>query len=300
MGIMQFDQPAVFITFEEHPDDIRKNLNSFNWDIETWEKAGKWAFVDASPKEADVITIGEFNLDAFRIRLEHAVKKIKAKRVVIDSIGSVFLQFPEETFIIRRELSKVVMALRRLEVTAIITAERTEEYGKISRYGVEEFLTDNVIILRNVLSNEKRRRTIEILKFRGSNHVKGESPFTLTPERAVVIVPLSAMQLNHKSSNIRVTSGNPDLDQMCGGGYFRDSIILVSGATGAGKTLMVSNFLNGLKGKKERGLLMAFEESREQLFRNAQGWGQDLENQEKEGRLKVVCVYPEVASLEEH
>ncbi len=214
MGIMQFDEPGVFVTFEEHPDDIRNNLKSFNWDIDAWEKSGKWAFVDASPKEEDTITIGEFNLNAFRIRLEHAVTKTKAKRVVIDSIGSVFLQFPEETFIIRRELSKVVMTLRRLQATSIITAERTEEYGKISRYGVEEFLTDNVIILRNILSNEKRRRTIEILKFRGSNHVKGESPFTLTPKRAVVIVPLSAMQLNHKSSTKRVTSGNPELDQM--------------------------------------------------------------------------------------
>ncbi|AMM51930.1 circadian clock protein KaiC [Rufibacter sp. DG15C] len=300
MGIMEFDQPGVFVTFEEHPDDIRSNLRSFNWDIDAWEKAGKWVFVDASPKEEDTIAVGEFNLNAFRVRLEHAIAKTKAKRVVIDSIGSVFLQFPEETFTIRRELSKIVMALRRLQVTSIITAERTEEYGKISRYGVEEFLTDNVIILRNVLSNEKRRRTIEILKFRGSNHVKGESPFTLTPERAVVIVPLSAMRLDHKSSNKRIPSGVPALDEMCGGGFFRDSLILISGATGAGKTLMVSSFINGMEDEKETGLIMAFEESREQLFRNSKAWGQDLEKLEKDGRLKVVCIYPEVASLEEH
>lgn len=300
MGIIHFGQTGVFVTFEENPEDIRKNLKSFNWDIDTWEKEGKWCFVDASPKENDEILVGDFNLNAFRIRLEHAISKTKATRVVIDSIGSVFAQFPDEIFAIRRELSKVVMTLRRLKATAIITAERSEEYGKISRFGVEEFLTDNVIILRNVLSNEKRRRTIEILKFRGSNHVKGENPFTLTVNKAVVIVPLSDMTLDHKSSTVRVSSGIPALDKMCGGGFFRDSIILVSGATGAGKTLMVSNFINGQEGKKEKCLLMAFEESKDQMFRNAKGWGQDLAKLEKADQLKVVAIYPEVSSLEEH
>ncbi|HSI89832.1 MAG TPA: circadian clock protein KaiC, partial [Adhaeribacter sp.] len=231
---------------------------------------------------------------------EHAVAKVKAERVVIDSIGSIFMQFPDEIYTIRRELSKVVMTLRRLKVTSIITAERKEEYGPISRFGVEEFLADNVIVLRNVLSNEKRRRTIEILKFRGSDHVKGENPFTLTPDRAVVIVPLSAMELNHSSSAVRVTSGVPRLDEMCGGGFFRDSIILVSGATGAGKTLLVSNFINAIAGNSDRCLLMAFEESHDQLVRNAKGWGVDLAKLEKEGRLRIVCIYPEVDSLEAH
>src|SRR5690606_5861360 len=166
--------------------------------------------------------------------------------------------------------------------------------------GVEEFLTDNVIILRNVLNKEKRRRTIEILKFRGSDHVKGENPFTIISSQAIVIIPLSAMELKQRSSNVRVTSGVEKLDEMCGGGFYRDSIILVSGATGAGKTLLVANFINGIREKKERCLLMAFEESREQLFRNAAGWGQDFEQLEKDGLLKVVCIYPEVSSLEDH
>src|SRR6476620_10802297 len=275
MGIMLFDQPGVFVTFEEQVDDIRKNLKSFKWDIDKWEKEGKWTFVDGSPKDEDSVTVGEYDLSAFRIRLERAITKSNAVRVVIDSIGSVFAQFPE-MHTIRRELFKVAMTLRGLKTTSIITAERTEEYGKISRFGVEEFLTDNVIILRNVLSKEKRRRTIEILTFRGSDHVKGENPFTIVPDQAVVIIPLSAMELNQRSSNVRVTSGVKKLDEMCGGGFYRDSIILVSGATGAGKTLLVANFINGIREKKERCLLMAFEESREQLFRNAKGWGQDF------------------------
>ncbi|PKV75086.1 circadian clock protein KaiC [Pontibacter ramchanderi] len=299
MGIMLFDQSGVFVTFEEQVDDIRKNLRSFNWDIDTWEKEGKWVFVDGSPKEEDSITVGDYDLSAFRIRLEHAINKIKAQRVVIDSIGSVFTQFPD-MHTIRRELFKVAMTLRRLHATSIITAERTEEYGEISRFGVEEFLADNVIILRNVLNKEKRRRTIEILKFRGSNHIKGENPFTIIPDKAIVIIPLSAMELKQRSSHVRVTSGVPKLDDMCGGGFYRDSIILVSGATGAGKTLLVANFINGIREKGERCLLMAFEESREQLFRNAKGWGQDFEKLEEDGYLKVVCIYPEVSSLEDH
>ncbi|WP_051359664.1 circadian clock protein KaiC [Adhaeribacter aquaticus] len=299
MGILLYDQPGVFVTFEEQVDDIRKDLQSFGWEIEKWEAEGKWKFIDASAKEEDIITIGEFDLSAFRIRLELAINKINAQRVVIDSIGSIFTHFPEHN-IIRREMSKVSMTLRRLKVTAIITTERSEEYGPISRYGVEEFLTDNVIILRNVLANERRRRTLEILKFRGSSHVKGENPFTIIPMKAIMIVPISAMTLNQKASSERLYSGLPKLDDMCGGGFFKNSIVLVSGATGTGKTLLVANFLNGVKQKQERALLLAFEESKEQLFRNAKTWGMDLAQLEAEGYLKVVCLYPEVSSLEDH
>jgi len=299
MGIQLFDQAGVFVTFEEQVEDIRINLRSLSWDIDGWEKQGKWVFVDASPKGEDNITVGEYDLSAFQVRLERAITKSGAQRVVIDSIGNVFSQFPEMNSF-RRELFKVTQTLGRLHTTSIITTERTEEYGRISRSGVEEFLTDNVIILRNVLTDEKRRRTIEILKFRGSAHEKGENLFTIIPERAIVIIPLSAMDLKYRSSSVRVTSGIPKLDEMCGGGFYRDSIILVSGSIGAGKTLLVANFLNGVREKKERCLLVAFEESREQLFRNAKGWGQDFAQLEEDGLLKVVCIYPEVSSLEDH
>jgi CheY-like chemotaxis protein len=122
-----------------------------------------------------------------------------------------------------------------MEVTSIITAERSEEHGAISRYGVEEFVSDNVIVLRNALQEEVRRRTVEILKFRGTSHQKGEWPFTIVPGQGVIVLPLSALELKQKSSDMRISSGNPELDQMCGGGFFRDSIILVSGPTGPGK-----------------------------------------------------------------
>jgi circadian clock protein KaiC len=123
---------------------------------------------------------------------------------------------------VRSDLFRLATALRELEVTAIMTAERTQEYGEISRYGVEEFVADNVVILRNVLTDEKRRRTIEILKYRGTNHQKGEFPFTIIPNKGAVIIPLSAIELEQKSSNIRITSGSLELDRMCGGGSSAD------------------------------------------------------------------------------
>jgi len=299
-GILKSQESGVFVTFEESPEDIRKNFKGFGWDVEKWEKEGKWAFVDASPTpDQETLEIGEYDLGALLARIEHAVSKVNAKRVSMDSIGSIFSQL-KDTNILRRELFRISTGLRKMGVTAIITAERTEEYGEIARFGVEEFVADNVIVLRNVLEEEKRRRTIEILKFRGTQHQKGEWPFTVIPNEGIVIIPLSSIELKQKSSKVRITSGIKELDKMCSGGFFRDSIILASGATGTGKTLMVTHFVNGGTSKGERSLLFAFEESREQLFRNADGWGIDFEKMEWEGKLKVVCKYPEVAGLEEH
>jgi circadian clock protein KaiC len=150
------------------------------------------------------------------------------------------------------------------------------------------------------LEQEKRRRTVEILKFRGATHHKGEYPFTIDSEDGVTIIPLSAIELVQKSSAIRVSSGVPELDRMCGGGMYRDSIILVSGATGTGKTLMVAQYVKAAIEAGEKALLFGAEESREQLTRNAASWGVDFERAEREGLLRIVCRYPEVMGLEDH
>ena len=291
---------GVFVTFEESPEDIRNNMVGLGWDIRAWEAAGRWAFVDASlnPDREEVVS-GPFDFSALVARLEHAIQRVGARRVAMDSLGAVFTQY-EDRSIVRRELFRLASTLKRLKITAVLTAERTEEYGSIARYGVEEFVADNVIILRNILESEKRRRTIEILKFRGTVHQKGEYPFTIIPRQGVVVIPLSAMEHRQKSSDLRITSGREELDRMCGGGFFRDSVILVSGATGTGKTLMATEFLNAGALNGERCLFLGFEESREQLFRNAQGWGIDFEAMEGRGLLKVVCDYPEIMGLEDH
>src|SRR5436190_4656538 len=298
-GIRDSDQRGVFVTFEESAADIRKNMRSFGWDLAAWEREGRFAFVDASPDpQIDIIESGNFDLGALLARVENAVKKVKATRVSVDSLGAVFSQFSDQS-IVRRELFRIASALKGMGVTALLTAERTDDYGPIARFGVEEFIADNVMVLRNVLDDEIRRRTIEILKFRGTDHQKGEFPFTIVPAGGFVVIPLSAIQLKQHSSDVRISSGSAELDEMCGGGFFRDSVILVSGATGTGKTLTVTQFLSGGAAVGERCLLLAFEESREQLFRNAIGWGMDFERMERGERLRVVCDYPEVASLED-
>lgn len=298
-GITLAEEPGVFVTFEESADDIRKNMASFGWDMPAWERAGQLAFVDASPDpNVETIESGDFDLGALLARVEHAVKRVGAKRVSVDSLGAMFSQFSNQSTV-RRELFRIASALKNMGVTAILTAERTEDYGPVARHGVEEFIADNVMILRNVLEGENRRRTIEILKFRGTEHQKGEYPFTIVANRGFVVIPLSALQLRQKSSNVRISSGNKELDEMCSGGFFRDSVILVSGATGTGKTLTVTQFLKGGAEAGERCLLLAFEESREQMFRNASGWGVDFEKMERDGMLKVMCDYPDVMGLED-
>ncbi|MDX1953081.1 MAG: circadian clock protein KaiC [Verrucomicrobiota bacterium] len=299
-GIKKFNQPGVFVTFEESAEDIRRNMQAFGWPITTWEKEGKWIFVDASPPPGEpMVVVGEFDLGALMLRIDHALNRIQARRAALDSLGAIFTQFTDST-IVRRDLFRISNHLRTKSMTTVMTCERVEEYGEIARYSVEEFVADNVIILRNVLEQEKRRRTIEILKFRGTNHQKGEYPFTITPEQGIEVIPLAAIELKQKSSNFRINSGSAELDRMCGGGFFRDSIILISGATGTGKTLLATEFLGGGAAAGERCLLFAFEESREQLFRNSNGWGVDFADYENRGLLKVVCTYPEVAGMEDH
>jgi circadian clock protein KaiC len=290
---------GVFVTFEEAPRDIRQNMRSFGWDLEAWERDGTLAMVDASPDpDVEIIESGAFDLGALLARVENAVRKVGATRVAIDSLGAMFSQFTDQA-LVRRELFRIASALKQLGVTAVMTAERTDDYGPIARFGVEEFIADNVMVLRNVLEDEKRRRTIEMLKFRGTDHQKGEFPFTIVANAGIVVIPLSAIQLRQKSSDVRISSGNADLDSMCGGGFFRDSVILVSGATGTGKTLTVTQFLNGGAAAGERCLLLAFEESRDQLFRNASGWGIDFERMESDGMLRVLCDYPRSPGLED-
>ena len=298
-GIEQFNEPGVFVTFEETPADIIRNVTSLGWDLQASVDAGKLAFVDVSPEPGEIaIEVGDYDFSAFIARIEHAANKVKAKRVCVDSIGVAFSHYAEHR-LVRAELFRMIAALKQMGLTTLITAERVEEYGSIARYDVEEFVSDNVVVVRNVLEAEKRRRTVEVLKMRGAMHQKGEFPFTIS-KQGIEVLPLSSMELTQRSSDVRLPTGNAVLDEMSGGGFFRDSIILISGATGTGKTLSATTFLDEGCRRGEKVLLFGYEESREQMFRNAKGWGMDFELWEKEGLLKVVCAYPETMGIEDH
>lgn len=298
-GIGTHGQAGVFVTFEESPQDLRRNAEGLGWDIAAWEDAGRWTFVDASPTaDREIVIGGGFDLGGLMSRIEHAVRSTGAERVSLDAVTSLFSHLPDPATI-RSELFRLARALKELGVTSVITVERDSDDGELSRHGVEDFVADNVIILRNRGEDERRRRTIELLKFRGTTHQKGEFPFTIMPDHGIVVIPLSAVELIQESSMARISSGNAELDEMTGGGFFRDAVVLVSGATGTGKTLTSTHFIDGTQ-EDERALLFAFEESRSQLVRNANGWGIDFAAMEDEGRLRIVASYPETASLEDH
>lgn len=297
-GLQQFGEAGVLVTFEERPEDIRRNVASFGWDLSGWENQGKFCFVDASfHSEEEAVVAGDYDLGGLLARIEHAVRKSGARRLAMDSTAAVLTRLPDRASS-RYELFRIVTRLKAMGVTSLITHEWPEnELGRAS--GAEEFVTDNVVVLRNQRQEEKRRRTIEILKFRGTTHHKGEYPFSILPDKGIMVIPLSSLEMAESAEEGRVSSGVTRLDEMCGGGFFRDSIILVSGATGTGKTLLSSHFLDGGVRSGEKVQLFAFEESRGQLLRNAHGWGFDFHEREQQGLVRLCCRYPETASLED-
>jgi circadian clock protein KaiC len=299
-GISRFDEPGVYVTFEESPADLRRNAAVLGFPIEQWEREGKWLFIDASAEIAgETTTVGIYNFAAITVRIEAAVRQINARRVAVDSVGSIFTRFPDVATV-RYELHRIATALDSLGVTSLLTAERTVEYDGVSRLGVEEFVLNNVIVLRNVLSQERRRRTVEIIKLRGAAHRTGEWLFTIDEREGIVVIPLAFIAPRELASAERVSSGNPGLDAICGGGFFRDAVVLLTGPTGTGKTLTSLKFAHEAVRNGESCLLYTFDESHDQLARNAAGWGLDLAAMEDSGLLHVSAEYPELASLEVH
>lgn len=298
-GVMA-GEPGVFVTFEERPEAIRRNLRSFGWDIASWEADGKWAFVDGSARfSEDTTMLGDFDLSPLIARVRHAVEQIGATRVSIDSVGALVAQFeaPGPT---RRAMFHLAAAVEEMGVTTVMTGERADDYGVVAQFGFEEFVADNVIILRNALENEKRRRTLEVLKLRGGSHLKGEHLFTLLPEQGIAVLPQQTVNYDYPSSTTRMSWGNQKLDEMCGGGLFEKSLAMVSGPTGAGKSLLASVFVMGGAAAGEKSLLHSFEESHDQICRNAEAWGFDFAKLEAEDRLKIIARAPEASSLEDH
>jgi circadian clock protein KaiC len=299
-GIMRFGQAGVFVTAEETAGAIRRNAISLGFDIEKWEADGLWVFVDASADVGvDVQTVGAYDFGALMARIEHAVRRSEARRVGFDSFGSIFSRF-HDPGLIRHELVRIVAALKSLDVTLLLTSERLHEYDGLSRHSVEEFVLDNVIVLRNVLRDERRRRTVEIVKFRGVPHRTGEWLFTIDAREGFVVIPLGVTGGLERASHTRVSTGNPELDKMVGGGLFRDAIALLTGPAGVGKTLAALQFANAAPADGGRCLFRTFDGTRGQLVRDAGSLGLDLEAMEAEGRLRVIADYPEAASIEDH
>lgn len=302
IGGVEKGEAGVFVTFEETPKDIIRNMKSFGWDLQKWIDEGMFLFVDASPSEDETIEVGEFDLGAFLARILHAIKKVKAKRVTLDSISALFPRYNDQA-IIRRELYRITARLKEIGVTAILTAERvTEEESTIARFGVEEFVSDNVVLLHNYLDTVRgdRKRSIEILKFRGTSHETQDTPILVLADGMNVFPRPKPSYKGQVSSNKKISTGIPGLDQMFFGGVYELSTTLVTGASGAGKTVSGLHFILEGARRGERGLLIAFEESDEQLFRNAESFGQDLRKYVKKGLVRLFTSVPEELKPEEH
>ena len=290
-GALDHGQPGVLVTFEERAEDIVRNVESFGWALDDLVSSGRIAILDASPAwEGSEEEIGGFDFDGLFARILSAQERTGAQRIVLDSIGSLLGRFASRE-VVRRELGRLVSQLRTIEATTLLTVERQNEYGPVGTFEVEEFVVDAVILLRNPLEGDRRRRTIEILKLRGGKHRHGEFPFTIDSAEGIAVTPLSAIELEKTASDRTASMGNAGLDAMLAGGVFDDSVLLVSGATGTGKTCLSCEFMRPVVDEGQRGILVTLEESRHQILRNAAGWGIDLARAEAEGRLDVISLY---------
>lgn len=297
-GVRRHHQPGVFVAFGETPDKLRRFVREFGWDVPRWEREGSWAFVDATVgAEGPTHVVGEnVDLTVLLDRITAAVERTGATRVALDSLRFLFARFgPTEA--VREGLVRISTGLEHLGVTALMTIGHDDE--RSGTFGVEEYVADNVIVLRNSLAEEARRRTIEVLKFRGTRHRTGEFPFAITSEHGFVAIPL-AVELSQPSGTGRITSGVRELDEMCGGGPFQDSMTLVSGSTGTGKTSLALQFALAGAQRGEPAVFVCFEESRDQLLRGAAAWGYDIAALEAAGVLRFLVDYPEIRTLEEH
>jgi len=298
---VRLGQPGVFVTLEEPAVDLRANFATLGWDIEQWEAVGDWRFVDGSPLgPSEASERPNYNMETLAAQIGGAVDKAGAHRLVLDSLNAV-LSLQSDAVLARQLLRSLVLRLRRMGLTVVLTIETGDDPGgSLTHYGVEEFVADNVVLLRNIHEGTFRRRTVEVLKMRGAMHHKGDVPFTIVSGEGLRVLPVTAPPARSPRASERVSSGIAGLDELTHGGLFRGSATLVSGPTGSGKTMMVTKFAADGLTHGETVLVIAYEESHDQVLANGTALGCDFADEEKQGNLHVISLYPEVASLDDH
>ncbi len=296
-GALDHDEPGVFIAFEETAEELGANVASLNWDLDALQRDGRMVidFVQVEPSQIE--ETGSYGLDGLFIRLGAAIDAVGAKRVVIDSLEVLFSALQDQANL-RSELRRLFTWLKEREVTAVITAERGD--GTLTRHGLEEYVSDCVILLDHRVENEVSTRRLRIVKYRGSRHSADETPFMID-DHGFRVMPVGSLRLDHDASLERVSTGVPRLDTMMGGdGYFRGGSVLISGTPGSGKTTLGASFLAAGCANGERGVLFAFEESPAQLTRNLRSVGIDLQPHVDSGLLRIQSTRPSAHGLEAH
>ncbi|MBW8726922.1 MAG: circadian clock protein KaiC [Inquilinus limosus] len=296
-GATRFGEPGVFMSFEERAEDLAANVASLGYDVEHLVASRKLVIDHVRIERSEIEESGEYDLEGLFVRLGHAIDTIGARRVVLDTIEALFSGLAD-TAILRAELRRLFAWLKDRGVTAIITAERGE--GQLTRYGIEEYVSDCVILLDNRVEEQVTTRRLRVVKYRGSAHGTNEYPF-LIDDQGISVLPITSAGLAHKISRDPVPTGVPGLDAMLGlGGYYRGSSILISGLAGTGKSTFGASFVDAACSRGERCLYFAFEESPDQVVRNMRSVGIDLGRHIEAGLLRFEAARPSLYGFEMH
>jgi circadian clock protein KaiC len=291
------NEPGVFLAFEEKAEELTANVASLGFDLEKLQKEKKIRLDHVHIDRTEIEETGEYDLDGLFIRLGYAIDSIGAKRVVLDTIENLFAGLTNQG-ILRAELRRLFQWLKDKGVTAVITGEKGE--GSLTRHGLEEYVSDCVILLDHRIINQISTRRLRIVKYRGSIHGTNEYPF-LIDEEGITVLPVTSLKLDKSVSSQRISTGIPSLDEMFGGqGFFRGSSILVSGSAGTGKTSIAASFVNAACLRKEKCIFFAFEESPQQIMRNMRSIGLNLDQHVKKGLLEFHSFRPGLYGLEMH
>ena len=296
-GATEFDEPGVCISFEETAEELASNVASLGFDVAALVAQHKLAIDHIHLERSLIEESGEYDLDGLFTRLGLAVDSIGAKRVLIDSVETLFASLANES-VLRSELRRLFAWLKQRGLTAIVTGERGQ--GTLTRHGLEEYISDCVILLDHRVTETILTRRLRVVKYRGSTHGTNEYPF-LIEDDGISVLPVTSIDLKHIVSSERVSTGIPALDAMLGGkGYFRGSSILVSGTAGTGKTSLMAHFVDAACARGERCVFLSFEESADQIIRNMGSIGIDLERWVDQGLLHFRAARPTTFGLETH
>ena len=296
-GATQFGEPGVFMSFEETAAELTQNVRSLGFDLDDLAQQKKLAIDFVRVERNEIEETGEYDLEGLFVRLNHAIDSIGAKRVVLDTIEALFSGLSNNA-ILRGELRRLFRWLKDKGVTAVITGERGE--GTLTRHGLEEYVSDCVILLDHRVTDQMSTRRLRIVKYRGTTHETNEYPFLIDAD-GISVLPVTSLGLQHTASTERISSGIPRLDAMLGGeGYFRGSTVLMSGTAGSGRTSIAAHFAAATCARGERCLYFAFEESPGQILRNMRSIGIDLEPWVEKGLLHFHASRAAIHGLEMH
>ena len=296
-GAVQFDEPGVLLAFEETEAELTANVASMGFDLAQLVRKKMIVLDYVHLERSEAHASGEYDLEGLFVRLHHAIDSIGAKRVVLDTLEVLFACLPNEA-VLRAELRRLFRWLKDKGVTAVITAERGRE--SLTRHGLEEYVSDCVILLDHRIHDQVATRHLRVVKYRGALHGTNEFPFLIGSD-GISVLPITSLALNHQASNERIATGIPRLDAMLGGrGFFRGSSILLTGTSGTGKSIISSNFSHTAARRGERVLYFSFEESPDQIIRNMQSIGLRLQPLVKRDLLRIHSARPSLYGLERH